>query len=96
MTSAFCWRWRGEGSILSSYSVQASHCVASLVEHGSRVWAQSCVLGSGATGSIAEAHRFSCSVACGIFLEQGSCIGRQILLSHHGSLFFFFLRWTIK
>ena len=38
----------------------------SLVEHGSRSqWLQH-------VGSIVAAHEFSCSVACGIFPDQGS------------------------
>ena len=44
------------------------------------------------TGSVVAEHRLSCSVACGIFLDQGSnpclsCIWQadSLLLSHQGS-----------
>ena len=47
--------------LFSSCGVRASHCVPSLVEeHG--LWS---------TGSVAVAHGFSCSEACGIFADQG-------------------------
>ena len=42
---------------------------------GSVVWARGlggCVLGAPAPGSGLVAHRLHCSVACGIFLDQGS------------------------
>ena len=56
--------------------VQASEVAAhGLSSWGSWLWS---------TGSLVVAHRPSCSVACGIFLDQGSnsdvsCIGRWIL-----------------
>ena len=58
------------------WGVQASEVAAhGLSSWGSWLWS---------TGSLVVAHRPSCSVACGIFLDQGSnsdvsCIGRWIL-----------------
>ena len=43
----------------SSCDEQASHCVASLVEHGLK-----------GMGSVLMAHRLSCPVPCGTFLDQ--------------------------
>ena len=92
----------GEWGILSSCGVRASHCggfscceAEPLGCRGFRScspWAQQLWLpGSRVNGSIAMAHRLSCSAACGIFPDQGldpnvSCVGRQTLpLSHQGS-----------
>ena len=51
---------------------------------------------SGSWASVAVAHRLSCSVTCGIFLDQGSnvCLLRwqahSLPLSHQGSPWFYF------
>ena len=72
--------------ISGGYSLVVVHrlliAVASLVvEKGSRVQTPDCRLQS--ADSVVVAHGLSCSVACGIFLDQGSnrvsCIGRRIL-----------------
>ena len=64
----------GERALLSSCLVWASCCGFSLVaEHGlCGVWA-SVVAGRGllSTGSVVVLHRLSCSLARGIFLDQG-------------------------
>ena len=68
------------------YSLVAGHrlpiVVVSLVEHGLWVWAS--VLATPclySTGLVIAAHGLSCSVACGVYPEQGlnACIGRWIL-----------------
>ena len=52
----------GEWGLLSSCSVQASHCMVSLVRS----------MALGHMGSEIVAHGLSCSEACGIFLDQAS------------------------
>ena len=53
------------------------------------------------TGSIVVAHGLNCSVACGIFPDQGSnlCLldwkADSLTLSHQGSSFNLFLNWSI-
>ena len=76
----------GEWGLLSSCPVQTSPC------SGFSCWGAQAV---GTRASVAVARRFSCPVACVIFLDQGSnlhCIpfiGRQILnLDHQGSPLF--------
>ena len=69
------------------------HCGFSCVGHGlSDAWASEvAVNGLKSTGSIVVAHWFSCSVAYGIFPDQGSnpCLLRRhtdsLPLSHQGS-----------
>ena len=84
----------GERELPSSGGVQASHgggfsCC--------RAWALGCwasvvaIPGLSSTGSIVVAHRLSCSMECGIFLDQGSnlCLlhwqADSLPLSHQGS-----------
>ena len=57
----------------------------------------SCGSGLQSTGSTVMAHRLSCSLACGIFLDQGSnlCLlhwqAHSLPLSHQGSTSFFLI-----
>ena len=53
---------RGEPGLLSSYGVWASHC-------GGFYCCKAQALGVWA--SVVVAHRLSCPMACGIFLDQG-------------------------
>ena len=87
-----------EPGLLYSCTVQASHCggfspcMAWALGHRASVVRLS---GFSSTGSIVVAHRLSCSVACGIFLGQGSnpCLfhwqAESLPLSHQGSSMFF-------
>ena len=62
-----------ETELLSSWSAWTSHCSGFSC---CRAWAIGCrtsvivVPGFWSTGSIVVAHRFSCQLACGIFLDQ--------------------------
>ena len=57
---------------ISSHGSGAQDCGLSIVAHGLQI-----------TGSVVVAHGLSCSVACGIFPDQGlnpcPCVGRRIL-----------------
>ena len=86
----------GEWGLLSSGSAQASHCRAQAIGN---VGISSCGRGASevaapgllSTGWIVVAHRLTCSVEYGIFLDQGSDLGLlhmqvdYLLLSHQGS-----------
>ena len=64
----------GERELPSSGAVQASHCGGFSC---CRAWVLGCgasvvaIPGLSSTGSIVVAHRLSCSMECGIFLEPG-------------------------
>ena len=87
----------GERELPSSGDVQASPCGGFFC---CRAWALGCgasvvaVPGLSSTGSIVVAHRLSCSIECGIFLDQGSnlCLlhwqADSLPLSHKGSPYF--------
>ena len=84
----------GERGLLSSFSAQASHCgVFSCFGAQALTWEGFCSCDSQlqSTGSIIAAPGLSCSMACGIFVIQGSnlCLlhwqADSLLLSHQGS-----------
>ena len=60
-TSSSC----GEQRLLSSCGAQASHCSGFSC---CSAWA------IGHAGSVVMAHKLSCPMACGIFLDQGSTL----------------------
>ena len=77
----------GKRGLLSSCSVQASHCCGFSCCSAQVLGMQASVVVAPrlqSTGSIIAVHLLRCSAACGIFLDQGSnlwllYIGRQIL-----------------
>ena len=89
-----------ETELLSSWSAWTSHCSGFSC---CRAWAIGCrtsvivVPGFWSTGSIVVAHRFSCQLACGIFLDQelNPCLlywqANSLPLSHQGSPYYVIL-----
>ena len=84
--------WRAEATLVAGRELPIA-LASAVAEHGLYgKWASTVTVpGLESTGSIVVAHGFSCSMACGIFPDQGwnSCSlywqADSLLLSHQGS-----------